>query len=60
MFEAFNAFNTQFNTSVNTIAYQITGGVFHPVPGAGAGNSADGYPWGDNARHLQVALRITF
>ncbi|MGD1094445.1 MAG: TonB-dependent receptor, partial [Bryobacteraceae bacterium] len=60
MFEAFNAFNSQFNTSVNTIAYQITSGVFHPVPGAGVGNSAEGYPWGDNARHLQVALRIVF
>jgi hypothetical protein len=60
MFEAFNAFNTQFNTSVNTIAYQATSGVLNPVPGVGAGNAADGFPWGSNARHLQVALRITF
>jgi hypothetical protein len=60
MFEAFNAFNTQFNTSVNTIAYEATSGVLNPVPGVGAGNAADGFPWGSNARHLQVALRITF
>jgi hypothetical protein len=60
MFEAFNAFNTQYNTSVNTVAYMATGGILRPVSGVGMGNGADGYPWGDNARHLQVALRIVF
>ena len=60
MFEAFNAFNTQFNTSVNAITYLATSGVLRPVPGWGAGNAADGSPWGDNARHLQAALRVTF
>ncbi|GEM_PF-1059438 len=60
MFEGFNVFNTQFNTSVNTIAYTATSGVLHPVPYLGLGNSAAGYPFGDNARHLQVALRIVF
>ena len=60
MFEAFNAFNTQFNTSVNTLSYLATSGILHPVPGAGLGNSAAGYPWGDNARHMQVALRVVF
>jgi hypothetical protein len=60
MFEAFNAFNMQYNTSVNTIAYLATSGVLHPVPGVGVGNGADGFPWGDNARHIQIALKITF
>jgi hypothetical protein len=60
MFEAFNALNKQYNTSVNTIAYLATSGVLHPIPGVGAGTGADGSPWGDNARHLQVALRIVF
>ncbi len=60
MLEAFNALNTQYNTSVNTIAYLATSGVLRPVPGVGVGNAADGSPWGDNARHLQVALQIVF
>jgi outer membrane receptor protein involved in Fe transport len=60
MFEAFNAFNTQYNTSLNTVAYIATAGILRPVAGVGMGNAADGFPWGDNARHLQVALRIVF
>lgn len=60
MFEAYNAFNMQFNTSVNTLAYLATSGILRPVAGVGLGNSAGGYPWGDNARHLQIALRVTF
>ena len=60
MFEAFNAFNTQFNTSLNQIAYVATSGVLKPVSGLGAGSGANGFPWGDNARHLQVAFRVVF
>jgi Carboxypeptidase regulatory-like domain/TonB dependent receptor len=60
MLEAFNLLNTQYNTSVNTIAYLATAGVLRPVPGVGVGNGANGFPWGDNARRLQVALRIVF
>ena len=60
LFEAFNAFNTQYNTSVNQIEYTAVSGVLHPVPSVGLGNAAAGYPWGDNARHLQVGLRIVF
>lgn len=60
MLEAFNVFNMQYNTSVNTIAYLATGGILRPVSGVGLGNGADGFPWGDNSRHLQVALRIVF
>ncbi len=60
MLEGFNALNTQFNTSVNTLAYLATSGVLHALPGVGLGNSAAGYPWGDNARHVQIALRVVF
>jgi hypothetical protein len=60
MFEAFNVFNMQYNTSVSTLAYVATAGILRPVAGAGMGNGANGFPWGDNARHLQVALRIVF
>jgi hypothetical protein len=60
MLEAFNLLNTQYNTSVNTIAYLATAGVLKPVPGVGVGNAANGFPWGDNARRLQVAIRIVF
>ena len=60
MFEAYNLLNTQYNTSVNTLAYLATAGVLKPIPGVGVGNAANGFPWGDNARHLQVALRIVF
>jgi len=60
MFEAFNAFNTQYTTSVNQVAYIATSGILKPVPGVGAASGAGGSPWGDNARHLQIALRVVF
>ncbi|PWU07436.1 MAG: hypothetical protein C5B51_10060 [Terriglobia bacterium] len=71
MFEAFNAFNTQYNTSVNTIAYTAMGlppgvttgtrsGTLVPAPGVGNGIASHGYPDGTNARRAQVALRIVF
>jgi hypothetical protein len=60
MLEAFNVTNSQFNTSVNTIAYTATSGVLKPVAGLGAGNAAVGYPYGTNARRTQIALRIDF
>lgn len=60
MFEAFNAFNHQYTTSVNTTAYTATAGVLKPVPLLGAPNAADAYPYGSNARRAQVAIRITW
>jgi hypothetical protein len=60
MLEGYNALNTQFNTSVNTLAYTATSGILKPVAGVGAGNSANGFPYGTNARRVQVALRIEF
>ncbi|HUI80745.1 MAG TPA: TonB-dependent receptor [Bryobacteraceae bacterium] len=71
-FEGFNVFNMQYNTSVNTIAYRsqavlppglLNGtqvGTLFPVPGVGAGNAAQSFPDGTNARRLQVAVRIVF
>ena len=60
MFEAFNVLNSQFNTSVNTIAYTATGGVLRPVPGVGLGNAAFGFASGTNARTCQLAFRLVF
>ena len=60
MFEAFNAFNTQYNTFVNTQAFTATGNVLKPVNGLGVGNQSQGFPDGSNARRCQVALRIVF
>ena len=60
MFEGYDVLNRQWNTSVNTIAYLATSGVLKPVAGVGSANSADGFPWGDNARHIQVAFKVTF
>jgi hypothetical protein len=52
--------NTQFNTSVNTIAYNASGGILKPAPGLGVGNASYGFVNGTNARSGQVALRIVF
>ncbi|MDR3717393.1 MAG: carboxypeptidase regulatory-like domain-containing protein [Bryobacteraceae bacterium] len=60
IFEAFNAFNTQYNTGVNTTAYTATKGVLVPVAGLGVGNQSQGFPDGTNARRAQVAFRLVF
>ncbi|MGB7763038.1 MAG: TonB-dependent receptor [Bryobacteraceae bacterium] len=60
MFEAFNALNSQFNTSVNNIAYTAQSGVLRPVPGAGVGNASWGPMDGTNARRMQVAFKLMF
>lgn len=72
MLEAFNVFNTQFNTAVNTIAYLATSqlpaglangqrvGVLTPVSGLGNGIASQGFPDGTNARRLQIAVRVIF
>lgn len=68
-FEAFNAFNTIHNTSVQTTAFsvvQVNGaGVIRPVltngvSHVGDGSASQGFPDGTNARRMQVALRLIF
>lgn len=59
-FEAFNVFNTVYNTGVNTEAFSTANGVITPTAGVGAGNQSQGFPDGTNARRAQVSLRIVF
>jgi hypothetical protein len=58
--EAFNAFNAQYDTRVNTLGYVATGGVLKPLAGFGEGNSTATYPEGTNARRVQLGIRVTF
>ena len=72
MFEAFNVFNMQRDTAVNTIAWYafaappvgtVNGpfsGALRPVPGLGAGIASQGFPDGTTARRCQVAFRVIF
>jgi outer membrane receptor protein involved in Fe transport len=60
MFEAFNAFNTQYNTGILTTAFTASGGVIKPQAGFGNGNQSQGFPDGTNARRAQVAFRMIF
>lgn len=60
MFEAFNAFNTQYNTAINTTAYTAAAGNIRPVANVGAGTQSQGFPDGTNARRMQAAFRLTF
>ena len=65
-FEAFNAFNTIHNTSVQTAAYSVSvGGILKPVvtngiSHVGDGSASQGFPDGTNARRMQVGLRFLF
>lgn len=60
IFEAFNMFNTQYNTAINTLMYQASGGALKPYANVGNGTQSQGFPDGTNARRAQVALRIIF
>jgi hypothetical protein len=71
IFEGFNVFNTQYNTSVSTAAYTSSAaGVLKPVTtvntlgqtvtSLGFGTATQAFPDGTNARRLQVALRLVF
>ncbi len=65
-FEAFNAFNTIHNTSVQTASYSVSaGGILKPVvtngiSHVGDGSASQGFPDGTNARRMQVGLRFLF
>ena len=60
MFEAFNAFNTQYNTFVSTSMYTAAAGVLRPIANVGNGTQSQGFPDGTNARRAQVAIRFIF
>jgi len=64
-FEAFNAFNTIHNTSIQTAAYSVSGNILKPVltngvSHVGDGSASQGFPDGTNARRMQVMARFTF
>ena len=70
--EAFNLFNTQRITGLNTIGYTAVAalpvgivngpysGVLKPVTGVGTGNASSSFPDGTTARRAQLAFRLTF
>ncbi|MGJ5814208.1 TonB-dependent receptor [Paludibaculum fermentans] len=60
MFEAFNAFNTQYNTAVNVASYTAAAGILKPIANVGTGTQSQGFPDGTNARRMQVAFRLNF
>lgn len=59
-FEAFNVFHHVSNTSVNSQAFQASGGALRPTPRLGEGSASQGFPDGTNARRAQVSLRFVF
>lgn len=59
-FEAFNVTNSQYNTSVLSQAYQVSGGVIRPTPRVGEGTQSAGFPDGTNARRAQFSARFVF
>jgi hypothetical protein len=59
-FEAFNLFNTQYNTSRRTDEYSLSGATLSYIPSYGTGSSTATSPDGTNARRAQVSLRVVF
>jgi len=71
-FEAFNLFNLQRITGLNTLTYTAVAvppaglangpysGVLKPVMGGGAGNASSAFPDGTAARRCQFAFRVVF
>jgi hypothetical protein len=60
MIEAYNALNHKNYTSVEPIAFTAQAGVLKPVAAVGTPNADYGYPYGTNARRIQVALKLVF
>jgi hypothetical protein len=61
-FEAFNVFNTQYDTSRRAAEYSLnnTTRTLSYISSYGTGNSTAASPDGTNARRAQVSLRVTF
>ena len=58
--EAFNLFNTQYNTSRRTDEYSLNGTTLSYIPSYGTGSSTAASPDGTTARRAQVSLRMVF
>jgi hypothetical protein len=61
-FEAFNVFNTPFDTGRRTAEYNLntTNNTLAPIASYGSGSSSTTSPDGTSARRAQVSLRVTF
>jgi outer membrane receptor protein involved in Fe transport len=59
-FEAFNVFNTPYDTSIRTVQYQVQGQKLTPLASFGSGTASQAFPDGTNARRAQASLRVTF
>jgi hypothetical protein len=59
-FEAFNITNSQVDTSLNSQAFTMRGGILSPTVGYGTGRASGGFPDGTNARRAQVSARFIF
>jgi outer membrane receptor protein involved in Fe transport len=61
LFEVFNLTNSQYDTSVDSRAYNVAADrVLRPNPALGNGTASAGFPDGTNARRAQVGARIEF
>jgi hypothetical protein len=60
MVEAYNALNHKNYTGVEPIAFTAASGVLKPVAAVGTPNADYGYPYGTNARRIQVAFKLVF
>jgi len=61
-FEAFNVFNTPYDTGRRSAEYSLTttNNTLVPIASYGTGNSTAASPDGTNARRAQVSFRVTF
>ncbi len=59
-FEAFNVFNTPYDTSRRNAEYQLSGTNLIRLATYGTGSASQAFPDGTNARRAQVSLRLTF
>jgi hypothetical protein len=59
-FEAFNVFNSQYNTNRRTAEYSLSGTTLSYITSYGTGSSTAASPDGTNARRAQVSLRVLF
>ncbi|HUS07680.1 MAG TPA: hypothetical protein VMZ52_15345, partial [Bryobacteraceae bacterium] len=59
-FEAFNVFNTPYDTSRRTAEYSLSGTTLTPIASYGTGSSTAASPDGTSVRRAQVSLRLTF